>query len=1164
VSPGSGLLPDAEARRRVAEDLDHSLVVVAGAGTGKTTALVSRVVALVRRGEPIRELAVITFTEAAAAELRTRVAEALAEAARREPDNPALATAVAEMDEAAICTLHAFAQRILVEHALAAGLPPSFDVLDELSERADLEARLLRLTDQLLDDPGAETMLLRGFVLGLGYPVMLEVAWCLHNHWDRLEDGALARIEAARPPTGSWPALDVVPVVEALERVLALAPLCTEPDDHLAKHLDERIRDALEVLGGGGDDEQAALVYLTRSSGFSSARGQADNWQQRAAEVRQACADAETARKVLLAEASVPVVAEMLARLARFTLEAAAARVAEGRLTFHDLLVHARRLLRDDEGARAALRRRYRWLLVDEFQDTDPLQVDLAAWLASAVEGAGDLTRARPGALFVVGDPKQSIYRFRRADIALYEEVSAAVGDEVVLTANFRSVPGVVRFVNALFPSLFGDPPDPGQAVYHPLAAQRPALPAKPGMSAVQLSLAGIGEPAPDPEELAPSPVVVVGGPVEGSVGEVRRAAASDLAAAVRRVVAEGWPVSDPLRPGSPTRAARWRDIALLIPTRTSLPALEEAFDEAGIPYRLEGAALLWGSDEVRDVLSALAAADEPSDAVSVLAALRSPGLGCGDDDLVDWRARGGSWDPRAEMPEDSGRHPVARAMAVLADLHRRRWWSEPSELVAAAVDAMRGHALAFAHRRPRQVWHRLNWIVDQARLFDETAAGSLHDFLRWAQLQSEGDGRTPSLGPPEADDDAVRVMTVHGAKGLEFPVVVLAGLERDDSAQRTDAVLWGDGDGVPEASFGWQLRSSGYESAAGADKELDRLERVRLLYVAMTRARDHLVLGVHHKVRNGTADHSQAAVLEELCRAHPLLCRRLPDIDVEPALVGAAGASTNGRNGAHPLSGGEEEVLAARRWATELWEWSDRRAEAIAGGRALPVVTASGLSHEPDGDTGAFERDAETALEAELQPLDGARRSGEVGLDIGRAVHGTLAAIDLRTGLDARGENAEAVARQRAQLHGAAGHADEVVRMVSAALSSPVVRWAAGRCHHRECYLAMPLGSAENPAVFEGFADLLVEGDEGLVIVDYKTDRIADDEALDVLCERYALQMASYAVAAETATGRPAVRAVLVFLSGAEPTERVIEGEALEGARAAARAAMGGLAATL
>ncbi|HAM02253.1 MAG TPA: hypothetical protein DCQ30_08520 [Acidimicrobiaceae bacterium] len=473
---------------------------------------------------------------------------------------------------------------------------------------------------------------------------------------------------------------------------------------------------------------------------------------------------------------------------------------------------------------------------------------------------------------------------------------------------------------------------------------------------------------------------------------------------------------------------------------------------------------------------------------------------------------------------------------------------------MAAAVEVMQGFALGFAHRRPRQVWHRLNWIVDQARLFDETAGGALHDFLRWAELQSEGDGRTPSLGPPEADDDAVRVMTVHGAKGLEFPVVVLAGLERDDSAQRTDAVLWGEGGGAPEASFGWQLRSGGYETAAGVEKELDRLERVRLLYVAMTRARDHLVVGVHHKVRNGTPDNSQAAALEELCRAHPLLWRRLPDIDVEPALVGArVAASTNGHNGAHAPAA-EEEALAARRWATELWEWTDRRAETIQRERALPVVTASGLSHDAAGDTGGPEGDGEKALGGGWQPLDGGRRSGEVGLDIGRAVHGTLAVVDLRTGLDARGVDAEAVARQRAASHGVADHADAVVRMVGAALSSPTVRRAADRRHHREAYLAMPLGSEDDPAVFEGFADLLVEDDDGLVIVDYKTDRIADDAALEALCERYGLQMASYAEAAEAATGRPVARAVLLFLSGVEPAERVLEGDALDRARDMAR----------
>jgi len=255
-----------------------------------------------------------------------------------------------------------------------------------------------------------------------------------------------------------------------------------------------------------------------------------------------------------------------VARVARFTVQAAADRAAEGRLTFHDLLVHARRLLRHDAAARTALRRRYRYLLVDEFQDTDPLQVELAAWLASAVEGGGAidgglgtvLGGARPGALFVVGDPKQSIYRFRRADIALFERVCADIGDEAVLSANFRSVPGIVELVNTVFPALFeaGD----GQPAYRPLDAQRRRLPSTLPAGTVQLTLAGIDPEEPEPPWLALPPVVVLGGAIDGSLGEVRRSAARDTAAAIHRVMAERWPVSDPSDPEAPPRPPRWRD----------------------------------------------------------------------------------------------------------------------------------------------------------------------------------------------------------------------------------------------------------------------------------------------------------------------------------------------------------------------------------------------------------------------------------------------------------------------------------------------------------------------------------------------------------------------------------------------------------------------------
>jgi ATP-dependent helicase/nuclease subunit A len=137
--------------------------------------------------------------------------------------------------------------------------------------------------------------------------------------------------------------------------------------------------------------------------------------------------------------------------------------------------------------------------------------------------------------------------------------------------------------------------------------------------------------------------------------------------------------------------------VAVLIPTRTSLPSLEEAFEETGIPDRLEGASMLWGTEDVRDLLAVLRAADDPADELSVLAALRSPGLGCGDDDLVSWHRAGGRWDPLAHAPPELADHPVALAMAVLETLHRERWWLEPSAVVARAIEDLRSFELAFA-----------------------------------------------------------------------------------------------------------------------------------------------------------------------------------------------------------------------------------------------------------------------------------------------------------------------------------------------------------------------------------------------------------------------------------------------------------------------------------
>ena len=688
--------------------------------------------------------------------------------------------------------------------------------------------RFARFADALLADPSAEPALVRGFSVGLRPGDLADTARAMHDHWDRIEDGGLATLEHLRPGP-AWPPVDTTALTAALDEALASARWCTSDDDKLLAHILDKVADARHQLGSAAEDEPALLQLLANLPALGCTYGQQQSWQGRVGDARAACAAAESARQEILRTVRGAVLAELAARLAQFVMTAANERRAEGRLSFHDLLVHARRLLRHDGEATQALRRRYRRLLIDEFQDTDPIQVELAARLAAAVDGSADLGHARPGGVFVVGDPKQSIYRFRRADIETFSRVGAEIGEPIVLGTNFRSVPGILRFVNAVFAELFGDDPAPGQAAHHELDARRQALPVTPlgprwdeGAVTVTSDVAPTGtqlafdlltpvvdargEPtagAAAPPRTRPGlpPVIVLGGPRTGAMAEVRRAAAHDVADAIGLVVGDRWPVADPSRP-SQVRPAAWRDVAVLIPARTSLRALEEAFEDAAIPYRLEGSEMLWGSDEVRDVLAALHAADDPADQVSVVAALRSPGLACGDDDLVSWHQAGGRWDPRTAPPHGLEDHPVAAAMAVLAALHGRRWWAEPSAMVCAAVEELRTFELCLAWRRPRDHWHRLRWLVDQARLFDETGGGTLHGFLRWADLQAADERGTGGVGPPDPDDDAVRVMTIHGAKGLEFPVVVLAGLERTDAGHGPPAVLW-DEDGRPQVSAG-------------------------------------------------------------------------------------------------------------------------------------------------------------------------------------------------------------------------------------------------------------------------------------------------------------------------------------------------------------------------
>jgi ATP-dependent exoDNAse (exonuclease V) beta subunit len=1080
-------LPDKAARDRVREDLDSTLFVEAGAGTGKTHELVQRILRLVSAGRArMPSMAAITFTEAAAVELRDRVREALERAARDESLPPEererCRAAAGEVDAAAIETLHGFAQRILSSYPLEAGLPPIIEVQDETRASIAFAQRWDEFIDRLLDDPELEGPLLRAFVLRLRPEQLREVAREFHRHWDRLEDAALESGEAET--------LDLSALLAALSEVCSFARCCVDPEDPLFCHLRDLQRYCARLEAA--TDEIDVLRILVERTAIRTVGGRQPNWSGIApGQLRDMLKEADALRSGLLAAARRAALMPLLASLRRFVLEYADERRRQGKLEFHDLLVQARDLLRRNPEVRRSLRQRFSHLLIDEFHDTDPLQIDIAVLLASSDAAGPSATwqdaEVEEGRLFFVGDPKQSIYRFRRADIALYQAVQRRFEASTVrLTQNFRSLRPVLDWVNGVFPELMGTEPRDGQAAYQEIFARWEA-----------------------PDEV--TTVSLLGEPSGGNIEAIRAGEAAELVRVIRCIRAEGWRVSEKGEDGGLTfRPARYADIAILMPTRTALPPLEQALEEAGVPYRVESRSLVYSAQEVRDLLTILRAIDDPTDEVALVAALRSPAFGCSDVDLLQFQQAGGRWDCRELSPSalPSG-HSVAAAMNSLRELHGRRRWEGISGIVEAVIRERRLFELAFACRRPRERWQRLRFLADQARAFVEAGGSTLRQFIDWAERQAEEGTRVVETVVPEADDDAVRVLTIHASKGLEFPIVALVGLNVEDQARsRSIPVLW-DEAGRPEVQLGPQearFQTVGFERLAALETQMDAFEKVRLLYVAATRARDHLILSVHHK----EGSECQGARLHQRCLEMPHLWRRLQA--VEPAEPRVAESE--------PPRFEDSPGARAR--------WLERREGLLAALSRAPVLSATSLAAAG----------AETAVDPNLQkeaPVEEipAWRRGRAGTSLGRAVHAILQSIDLATGGGLQG-----AASAQAAAEGIPDRADEVARRVRAALGAPSVREAVTGRYWREVYVAAPVDGV----VLEGFIDLLYEKADGLVIVDYKTDAIPSEEELARAMARYRLQGAAYALAVEQALGRAVVACRFVFVQTAEAREQRLD----------------------
>jgi ATP-dependent helicase/nuclease subunit A len=1169
----TGQLADQPARDRIRTDLDTTLVVEAASGTGKTSELVGRIVATLKAGRAhLDAMVAVTFTEAAAGELKLRLRGAIEEARQDRACAPdvreRLTATLPQLEEARIGTIHSFCADLLRERPVQAGVDPLFEVASDDVSRPLFERAFDRWFETQLASPGEAVRRIlrrRGHRFRDAGPrdVLRSAAWDLVEQRD------------FQTPWRYPDAFDRDAAIDAMmdEMVeLGQAARGGAPEDYFTKSLEAIGRFAGEITrreavrGRDYDGLEAALTQFRREShwrwtGFRSAPADFPKGELKAR---------RDVLKVTLDDFVAASGADLAPRLRDelwpVVLDYEHLKGRAGCLDFLDLLLRARDLVRDDARVRGQLQQRFTHLFVDEFQDTDPLQAEILLLLAADDPSEREWRRVRPvpGKLFLVGDPKQSIYRFRRADVALYESVKRQLADGgaavVDLSVSFRAVPGIQEAVNAAFAPLMGSPTgagdrSAGQPRYVPLSPFRPELSGQPAVIALPV-------PAPYGDYKR-----VVNWRIEESLPDA-------VAAFIDWLVREsGWTVTDRERPDQPVPVEA-RHVCLLFKrfrsvfgdwTRPYVRALEARH----LSHILVGGSSFHLREEVEAIRNALGAIERPDDELALFATLRGPLFALGDEALLGFRHRCRSLHPFRELPADlpAALAEVADALALLRTLHRGRNRRPIADTIGRLLAATRAHGGLAIWPTGEQALANVTRLMDMARRAERSGVMSFRGFVDRLEEQAER-GEAGDAPIVEEGAEGVRLMTVHRAKGLEFPVVVLCDLTA--TAAPSEPRRWVDAErGVCTIRLADCAPPELAEHAAEA-LAAERDEGTRVLYVAATRARDLLVVpAVGDQRQEGWLSALSPVVYppDDECRRpetrRPDGCPQLGEDSALKRAPGVRRPVTSVVPGLHRPEAGshrvvwwdprvlalgveesvglsQQKLLQADESGTRSdegirahadWQAGRQRVRDVAEVPRLRIVTATalaataaGLSDEPSRRSDTLDAmakllPADVGTDITLECVDRSaaeRRDRPQGKRFGTLVHEVLATVDL----GAKAPDAEVAARWHGRIL-AASEAEIVaaVATVVRALEHPLLRRAAAAARNGRCRRESPVATTlEDGTIIEGIVDAVFYEDDPepvWTVVDFKTDA-----EIGTRLEEYRKQVGLYGLAVARATG--------------------------------------------
>ena len=823
-------------KQQAALNIDQHICVTAGAGSGKTTVLVERYFKILQEsGFFPRDIVAITFTEKAAAEMKGRVIEKLHKA----EDLNNRVQILEEMNTAPISTIHAFCSRILREFPFQAGVPANFSILQGIDQKLLLQQTIKNTLREIAVNPddvhhtelrhslqryGNRQKLVDLFSMMIGKRDV--VSQLIKKIYNDLSDGQVPEVWDKVFRAKLLSENEVMEFIQCLTTVLQVArgknaaevniltsKLETLPDKDSSlpgvMNLLKEIADLITIKDG----KIATTNFLKRGVDTTGVETEITYLESAAAKIKAAPSldadEGETDDELLLSTTH-----DMLSLYTRIYNQYQNVKLSQGKLDFADLQIKTRDLLRNNEDVRQKLVQRYHYFMVDEFQDTNELQYELVMLLTNNLKDAN---------LFIVGDPKQSIYAFRGADVRVFEKTKQQIkvndGENIQLKENFRSLNSPVGFVNYLFERLMGDKTETEFEVqFDPLTKGRP---------------------------------IKANGAVEIILGQRNNEEANEyalIAQHIKSMIANEekiWVRGE--RRDEPPQPIRYGDIAILIRSRRHLPDIEQALLLAGIPYLTTGGVGFYQRQEIYDIWNYLNFLNAPSrNSTSLIGILRGPAFGISDTELYEISQQDGTnfWDKTQNYHAQTDR--LKREIDTLNQHIQIAHRLQVNQLILTIVNETGMIGTLKLGKQGQQRWANYQKLLDLARNFDsDENKQTLTDFIEFLDILITEEPREGEA-PIEESSTAVQIMTIHSAKGKQFPVVILPCLHRTGLSAREPFI-----DEELGIGFSPLKPKEGYEKTAPEIVDLmkdranakDEAEKKRLFYVGATRAEDRLIL---------------------------------------------------------------------------------------------------------------------------------------------------------------------------------------------------------------------------------------------------------------------------------------------------------------------------------